>query len=88
MTRTVALLRAYMAQRGLFARVAKKLRLDPSYISRVANGQRHSRSISQAIEAELNKMYAASRKINNSSTKKLAHPPSSKHQVTFHRGRF
>jgi hypothetical protein len=58
LTRT-RLLRAYMAQRGLFARVARRLRLDPSYVSRVASGQRQSKRVSLAIEAELNKSRTA-----------------------------
>jgi hypothetical protein len=60
---TTRLLRAYVAQRGLFCRVAKRLRLDPSYVSRVASGQRHCTRVSLAIKVELKKMRAASRKI-------------------------
>ena len=63
MNRTTRLLNAYEVQRGLFARVAKKLRLDPSYVSRVAHGQRHSKRISVAISAELDRMHAVSGKI-------------------------
>lgn len=59
MTRTVTLLRAYSAQRGLFARVAKHLGLDPSYVSRVANGKRKNDRVSRAIENELYKGHAA-----------------------------
>jgi hypothetical protein len=55
MTHSVTLARAYVRQRGFFARVAKRLRLDPSYVSRVANGERHSKGISRAIEADLKK---------------------------------
>jgi hypothetical protein len=62
MTRGVTLIRAYLRQRGLFARVAKRLKVDPSYVSRVANGERRSKRISRAIEAELHKMHAASAK--------------------------
>jgi hypothetical protein len=58
MARAVTLLRAYIECRGLFARIAKQLDLDPSYISRVANGERRSKRISLAIEAELKKMQA------------------------------
>jgi hypothetical protein len=61
MTRKMTL-RAYVTQRGLFARVARKLRIDPSYVSRVANGKRQNDRISQAIEAELNEMRTASRR--------------------------
>jgi hypothetical protein len=52
-----------MTQRGLFARVAKQLGLDPSYVSRVASGQRQNTSVVQALEAELGKTFSKSRKI-------------------------
>jgi transcriptional regulator with XRE-family HTH domain len=76
MTRNVTLLRAYLAQRGLFARVAKKLGFDPSYISRVANGKRKSKRVSQAIEADLKKTHTASQKAAQSSMKRLVFPAS------------
>lgn len=41
---------------GLYARVAKKLGLDPSYISRVAKGERTSERILNAIVAELRRI--------------------------------
>ncbi len=53
---------SYVTQRGLFARVARKLKIDASYVSRVARGERRNDRISQAIEAELNMMRTASRK--------------------------
>jgi transcriptional regulator with XRE-family HTH domain len=56
MTRTVTPLQAYLSQRGLFSRVAKKLGIDPSYVSRVANGHRSNDAIEKAIETELNKV--------------------------------
>jgi hypothetical protein len=56
MNRTARLLNVYEVQRGLFARVARKLKLDPSYVSRVAHGQRHSKRISVAIRTELDRM--------------------------------
>ena len=61
-----------MRQRGLFARVAKHLRLDPSYVSRVASGKRHSEKISLAIEADLSRMYAANRGFRKPSKRKTA----------------
>jgi transcriptional regulator with XRE-family HTH domain len=70
MTPKVTLFDAYAAQRGLFARLARRLGLDPSYISRVANGERRSKRISRAIEAELNKMYSVSWKIAKTSKRK------------------
>lgn len=63
------MLAAYVAQRGLFARVAKQLELDPSYVSRVANGERHNERITLAIEAELTRMQTANRKIRRFSGK-------------------
>jgi hypothetical protein len=39
--------------RGLYARVARKLRVDPSYISRVARGERQSARVEKAIQREL-----------------------------------
>jgi hypothetical protein len=72
MTRTVTLLSAYVAQRGLYARVAKQLGMDPSYVSRVANGKRESKKISLAIDAELRKMHASGRKIPQLASKRTA----------------
>jgi transcriptional regulator with XRE-family HTH domain len=54
MTRKMTL-DSHVTQRGLFARVARKLRIDPSYVSRVANGKRNNERISQSIAAELSK---------------------------------
>jgi hypothetical protein len=39
--------------RGLYIRIARKLRVDPSYVSRVARGERHSRQIEDALQHEL-----------------------------------
>lgn len=39
--------------RGLYIRIAKKLSVDPSYVSRVARGERHSRSVEDALQQEL-----------------------------------
>ena len=40
---------------GIYSRVARELGLHPSYVSRVARGERHSERISKAIAAELAK---------------------------------
>jgi hypothetical protein len=42
--------------RGLYSRVARKLKIDPSYVSRVARGERTSTAISQALHAELRRV--------------------------------
>lgn len=39
--------------RGIYKRVAKKLGCDPSYVSRVARGERASDAVSHALETEL-----------------------------------
>jgi hypothetical protein len=41
---------------GLYARIAKQLRIDASYVSRVANGQRTSDKVTQALEAEMKRL--------------------------------
>ncbi len=40
--------------RGVYKRVAKKLGCDPSYVSRVARGERASDAVSRALKSELN----------------------------------
>jgi len=81
MAQTTNALCAYMSQRGLFARVAKKLDLDPSYVSRVAHGQRYSRRISLVFEAELKKLHI-SRRRNARSPRKRSQVSASQNQVT------
>jgi len=39
--------------RGLYQRVAAKLGVDPSYVSRVARGERRSAAVSAALQAEM-----------------------------------
>ena len=42
--------------RGLYSRVAHKLKVDPSYVSRVARGERSSRLVSNELRRQLNKI--------------------------------
>lgn len=42
--------------RGLYGRVARHLRVDPSYVSRVARGERQSDAIESALERELKRI--------------------------------
>jgi len=42
--------------RGLYARVARDLGLDVSYISRVARGERRSKVAEEAIDREFNRV--------------------------------
>jgi hypothetical protein len=41
------------AFRGLYARIASRLDVDPSYVSRVARGERKSRKIVNALDREM-----------------------------------
>jgi len=42
--------------RGVYSRVARKLGVDPSYVSRVARGERQSKSIEKALLAEVRRI--------------------------------
>jgi transcriptional regulator with XRE-family HTH domain len=42
--------------RGLYSRVARNLGVDPSYVSRVARGERRSKSIEAALGAEIRRL--------------------------------
>ena len=44
--------------RGLYGRVARQLKLDPSYVSRVARGERRSAEIEVLLERELRRIMA------------------------------
>jgi transcriptional regulator with XRE-family HTH domain len=44
--------------RGLYSRVARKLGVDPSYVSRVARGERESEIVLSALTEEVKKVLA------------------------------
>ncbi|HXN50558.1 MAG TPA: hypothetical protein VN943_01385 [Candidatus Acidoferrum sp.] len=44
--------------RGIYNRVAQKLGCDPSYVSRVARGERKSEAVSEALLAEIQLTWA------------------------------
>jgi hypothetical protein len=44
--------------RGLYGRVARKLKVDPSYVSRVARGERQSEEIEASLGRELRRIMA------------------------------
>lgn len=52
-SRREILLKAHRLHMGVYARVARKLGIDGSYVSRVANGERKSEEVMRAILAEL-----------------------------------
>lgn len=51
--------------RGLYGRVARRLKVDPSYVSRVARGERQSEDIEAALEKELKRIMAMVRTSHN-----------------------
>ena len=44
--------------RGIYNRVAQKVGCDPSYVSRVARGERNSETVSEALRAEIQLTWA------------------------------
>jgi len=42
--------------RGLYARVARQLGVDRSFVSRVARGERHSKKVEDALQKELRRI--------------------------------
>jgi hypothetical protein len=48
--------------RGIYSRVAQRLGVDRSYVSRVANGQRRSAKVEKALLKEINRIEKLSRK--------------------------
>ena len=53
-----AVLRWHRLHNGVYAKVARKLGVDPSYVSRVATGERRSGKIQEALISELQKIQA------------------------------
>ncbi len=49
-------LKRYRLYRGLYARVARQLGVDRSYVSRVARGERRSPEVQAALKSELRRI--------------------------------
>jgi hypothetical protein len=62
--------------RGLYVRIARKLRVDPSYVSRVARGDRHSKTIETALRQELEEINRQLGRHATSAGSKPPRPPS------------
>ena len=60
--------------RGLYGRVAKQLKVDPSYVSRVARGERQSEEVEKALEKELRRIMSAVRVNRNGPSRHLGKP--------------
>jgi hypothetical protein len=57
--------------RGLYGRVARQLKVDPSYVSRVARGERRSGAIEVSLERELRRIMALVRTSRNGSNTRM-----------------
>jgi hypothetical protein len=52
--------------RGMYKRVAEKVGCDPSYVSRVARGERESKLVADALMAEIQRTWAV---VNNGASR-------------------
>jgi hypothetical protein len=64
--------------RGLYGRVARQLKVDPSYVSRVARGERQSSEIELSLERELKRIMAMVSTSRNGTGRHLAKRSSGK----------
>jgi hypothetical protein len=69
--------------RGLYGRVARQLKVDPSYVSRVARGERRSDAIEISLERELRRIMALVKTSRNGNSPRRGMParPKSKNKV-------
>lgn len=61
--------------RGLYHRVAQKLGCDPSYVSRVARGERTSQAVSDALRAEIQLAWERASEFANAAKTELSLKP-------------
>ena len=52
------LLERHLLHRGIYVRIANKMRVDASYVSRVASGERKSTKVERAVIVELERIEA------------------------------
>jgi len=57
--------------RGIYSRVADRLGVDPSYVSRVARGERESEKVRAALDSELAQIARTFARHNGNGKKKL-----------------
>jgi hypothetical protein len=62
--------------RGLYVRIARKLAVDPSYVSRVARGDRHSKQIESVLRQELEEINRQLGRQSTSAGSRLSRPAS------------
>jgi hypothetical protein len=56
--------------RGIYNRVAQKVGCDPSYVSRVARGERNSEAVSEALRAEIQLTWVKATEVSAESAEK------------------
>ncbi len=56
--------------RGIYNRVAQKVGCDPSYVSRVARGERTSEAVSEALRAEIQLTWTRANEGNGEAARK------------------
>jgi hypothetical protein len=64
--------------RGLYGRVARQLKVDPSYVSRVARGERQSDVIEASLEKELRRIMTLVSTNHNGGGRRTAKRPRTK----------
>jgi hypothetical protein len=52
------LLKRHLLHRGIYVRIANKMKVDASYVSRVASGERKSAEVERAVIVELERIEA------------------------------
>jgi hypothetical protein len=68
--------------RGLYHRVAQKVGCDPSYVSRVARGERTSQAVSEALRAEIQLAWSKATEYANGARMEAASEASSESKDT------
>ena len=61
--------------RGLYHRVAQKVGCDPSYVSRVARGERTSQAVSEALRSEIQLAWQRASEFASGAKSELAGKP-------------
>jgi len=64
--------------RGLYGRVARQLDVDPSYVSRVARGERQSDAIEASLERELRRIMGLVKMNRDGAGRRAAKPARTK----------
>lgn len=67
----------HLLLRGLYARVARKLKVDPSFVSRVVRGERASVAVQAALEKEFEDIARLGRLNVANASNGFKSPPSS-----------